>query len=213
MHLSQAEHNRATARHLLSPPFHDWSITAAFYAAIHYFEAWIYDQPETHTETSIPADGQGQLRYTAHSWREQLVQKRIPKEAFKSFRLLREASETARYLSLSRLGTGSASWVTGPAPDFFALAQAKALVEGHLDEVRAALRAEWRIFVEELDLVKLDAVAGTLARKKLVTTFRNKDDLLSRTPNDLGAVFGRGELSLIQQALEAKGLTLLGYRA
>src|SRR2546428_4691471 len=97
VHLSQAEHNREVARHLLdTPPRHDWAITAAFYSAIHYFESWLFDQPEAHTETSIPTGSDGRLRYTAHAWREQLVRTKLSKDSFKSYQQLHHASETAR---------------------------------------------------------------------------------------------------------------------
>lgn len=121
VHLSQAEHNEEIANKLVKePPYHDWGITAAFYSAIHYLECWLFNRPEKHTETSIPVGSDGKFLYTAHAWRERIIEKELNKDAFKSFRKLRDASETARYLSLYRIGPGRIpQWVDKPAPDYF----------------------------------------------------------------------------------------------
>lgn len=141
VHLSQAKHNEEVANKLVNePPYHDWGITAGFYAAIHYLECWLFDKKEKHTETSIPVDPDGKLLYTAHAWREQIIQKRLSKDAFKSFRKLRDASETARYLSLYRIGAGrSPNWLDKPASDYFKPEDAKTLVEKDLNTFKNEL--------------------------------------------------------------------------
>jgi len=135
IHLLQAMHNEEVANMLIEKnPYHDWGITAAFYALIHYFEYWLFNQPEEHTETSIPVDKNGKLRYTPHAWREKLIEKKLSKDAFKSFRKLRDASETARYLSLARIQPGvSMKWIPKPAPQYFNPNDAKNLVEKALE--------------------------------------------------------------------------------
>lgn len=131
VHRSQAEHNKATAKKLLEQqPHHDWAITAAFYAAIHYFECWLFKKYGEHTETTIPINPDGKLEYTAHGWREQLIKTHLSRKAFTSFRKLRSASETARYLSLSRLSPRSSpDWIRSPASEYFSVEQARELVE------------------------------------------------------------------------------------
>jgi hypothetical protein len=134
IHLSQAKHNEEVALKLVKePPYHDWGITAAFYSAIHYFECWLFNREEKHTEISIPFGEDGKFLYTPHAWREKLVERYLSKEAFKSFRKLRDASETARYLSFYRVHTGKTpSWLDRPAPEYFSQYDAKNLVEKSL---------------------------------------------------------------------------------
>ncbi len=134
VHLSQAKHNEEVADRLIKePPYHDWGITAAFYAAIHYLEYWVFNRKEKHTETSIPVSPDGKLQYTPHAWREKMVERHLGRDAFVGFRKLRDASETARYLSLSRLRTGQIpQWLDRPASDYFSPEDAKNLVEKSL---------------------------------------------------------------------------------
>lgn len=141
VHLSQAKHNEELANKLIcEPPFHDWGITAAFYAAIHYLECWLFNRREEHTETSIPVDPDGKLKYTPHAWREKIVERELSKEAFKSFRKLRNASETARYLSLYRIRGGRVpQWLDSPAPDYFRPEDAKNMVEKTLITLKSEL--------------------------------------------------------------------------
>lgn len=147
VHYSQAGHNCKLAAKLINePPYHDWGITAAFYSAIHYFECWLY-QEETenskkHTETSIPKGNNDKLICSPHSWREKLIEKKLSKNAFKAYRKLREASETARYLSLYRVGCESSqNWLNIPASEYFSAQEARRLVNNDL-----------KIFIEELRL-------------------------------------------------------------
>lgn len=142
VHLSQAQHNEQLANKLVqAPPFHDWGITAAFYSAIHYLECWLFNRREKHTETSIPTDEHGKLLTSAHAWRERLVERYFPKEAFKSFRRLREASETARYLSLYRIGARRMSqWLEKPASQYFRPEDARSMVKKDLAILRNELK-------------------------------------------------------------------------
>ena len=139
-HLAQAQHNEKLAQTLLNlPPYHDWAITAAFYAAIHYAEAAIFSSQWTHSETSIEKNPDGRNRYTPHAWRIQLLQRmRIPGPGLRSFKVLRDASQTARYLS--EMGDeGVASFVECPASSHIDIEQAKTLVNKHLLNVRKNL--------------------------------------------------------------------------
>lgn len=141
VHLSQAKHNEEVANKLVKePPYHDWGIAAAFYSAIHYLECWLFNEKEKHTETSIPVGQDGRFKYTAHAWREKIVEQKLRKDAFKSFRKLRDASETARYLSLYRIGTERMpQWLDKPAPDYFNPNDAKNMVEKSLMTLKLEL--------------------------------------------------------------------------
>ena len=142
VHLSQAKHNEELAKKLiLEPPFHDWGITAAFYASIHYIESWLFKRPEKHTETSIPVGTDGRHKMSPHTWREKIAEKYFTKEAWKSFRKLRDASETARYLSLSRISPRrEPQWTDKPASQFFSPDDAKRLVQTDLTVIRPDLK-------------------------------------------------------------------------
>jgi hypothetical protein len=141
VHLSQAQHNEEVANRLIQePPYHDWGITAAFYAAIHYVKCWLSHRPEQHTETSIPVNRDGKLQYTPHAWREKVVERDCSKDAFKSFRKLRDASETARYLSLFRVRAGGIpQWLNKPAAEYFSQRNAKNIVEQDLLMLKSEL--------------------------------------------------------------------------
>lgn len=141
VHLSQAKHNEEVTNKLIQePPYHDWGITAAFYAAIHYLECWLFKRGEKHTETSIPIGEDGRYLYTAHAWREKIVETQLSKDAFKSFRKLRDASETARYLSLYRIGPArKPQWLDKPAPDYFNHEEAKQWVLKSLATLKSGL--------------------------------------------------------------------------
>lgn len=142
VHLSQAQHNEQLAKKLVEePPFHDWGITAAFYSAIHYLECWLFNRSEKHTETSIPVGPDGKFQYTAHAWRERIVQKELKRDTFKSFRKLRDASETARYLSFYRIGARRPPrWLDKPASQYFKHEDAKSMVNKELVILRNELK-------------------------------------------------------------------------
>ena len=142
VHLSQANHNEELAKKLIQePPFHDWGITAAFYASIHYIECWLFNRPEKHSETSIPLGSDGKLLYSAHTWREKIAEKNFSKETFKSFRKLRDASETARYLSqyVGPRERRELRWFQ-PAPQHFSTDDAKTLDETDLTVIKNDLK-------------------------------------------------------------------------
>lgn len=149
VHYSQADHNRKLANKLIcEPPYHDWGITAAFYSAIHYFECWLYqeetEKSKKHTETSIPKGNNDKLICSPHSWREKLIEKKLSKNAFKAFRKLREASETARYLSLYGVSRASGqNWLNIPASEYISTQVARRLFNSDLT-----------IFIQELGLLE-----------------------------------------------------------
>jgi len=142
VHLSQAQHNEQLAIKLVQePPFHDWGITAAFYSAIHYLECWLFNRREKHTETNVPVGPDGKLRYTYHAWRERIVERQLNRNAFISFRKLRDNSETARYLSLYRIEAGRRfQWLDRPASQYFRPEDAKSMVEKDLAVLRKELK-------------------------------------------------------------------------
>jgi len=148
VHLSQADHNEKLANKLLSePPFHDWAITAAFYSVIHYVEAWVFKNydvdAEKHTETSIPRDVSGKLSYTPHGYREKVIERayrnhKLSRDLFKCFLKLRDASQTARYLSHVDAGAEDPQFLEEPSSTFFSLDNAKSLV-GSIPPMKAEL--------------------------------------------------------------------------
>ena len=105
IHLKQAEHNQKVAKKLAKDNVRDWSVTCAFYAALHYFEAsFIGNSKVGHTEAkynslslSMPDAIKGK---SLHSFRDLLVSQSFPKVRAK-FVHLRNMSEAARYLEKS----------------------------------------------------------------------------------------------------------------
>ena len=97
-HIEQAQHNEGLARELAAGGyrFRDWSIIAAFYAAVHYFEARLHDQPEfthpeasvpiSHTEDSVPRTN-GRMRYSPHAWREELLRANCDMQTWRAYRV------------------------------------------------------------------------------------------------------------------------------
>lgn len=94
IHLRQAEHNKSLLDRLNRRlEFRDWSITVAFYAAIHYVEIGFFNIPDIqHSETSKPQ------RRSYHDWRQELIANYFP-VALNSYQRLRSMSRTARYLT------------------------------------------------------------------------------------------------------------------
>lgn len=207
VHLAQGEHNREVAFHLLEPPRHDWAITAAFYGAVHYVEAWLYDRPERHTETSIPLNADGEQRYSAHAWRERMIQVGLSRAGLTAFRKLRVASDIARYLLLSRAaGAVPATWTAVVAANYFTPEQARRLVENELEAIRREIRVEWLSLVEGLGLQALDPVAGPLVRQKLLDRFSGLQAFRDASGGNLRAIFGPKELQVLKTAVAAKGI-------
>ena len=107
-HVLQARHNEELAKEFIRQGyrFKDWSIVAAFYAAVHYFEARLHDNPQLthpeaenrilHTEDSTPLVG-SRFKYSPHAWRERLLRANFDDRTWYAYWSLRVASETARY--------------------------------------------------------------------------------------------------------------------
>ena len=109
-HIRQAQHDEDLAKKLVENgyQFKDWAVTAAFYAAVHYFEARLHQEPQFtcpgissrifHTESSIPTYGNStRYRYSHHGWREQLIRRNCDRATVTAYRELRNASQIARY--------------------------------------------------------------------------------------------------------------------
>lgn len=101
-HKAQAKHNEKLANKLSETVFIDWSITSAFYAALHYVEAAFFFTPEiVHTEACYnkyrSKMASLDMKKTMHVFRENLLGQAFPKIMTK-YRQLRLASEAARYL-------------------------------------------------------------------------------------------------------------------
>jgi len=200
VHIQQADHNRAVSSHLLQQDsFHDWAVTAAFYSAIHYFEAWLFDRSERHTEENVPSNKDGELQYTVHGWRERLVHKSLPKEAFKAYRQLKEASETARYLSLPKAITG-AKWTSSGAWIFIPLPQARTLAEHDLNIFAAALDLELTRFLHTIDFESTVGVAAALIRRRIIGDYRTKERLMKERPDEIKRRYGADALSAFEKA-------------
>ena len=110
VHILQAQHNEELARKLVEDgyQFKDWAVTALFYAAVHYFEALLHQEPPFtypgisrrifHSEASIPTYGDSaRHRYSHHGWREQLIRRNCDRSTVTAYRELRDASQIARY--------------------------------------------------------------------------------------------------------------------
>ncbi len=85
-HIEKAEHNERFAAVVrgLSAEFLDWVVTAYFYAALHYLEAYLAANPmEKHP--------------SSHGERQSYVANYFSRESYASFSYLKDKSETARY--------------------------------------------------------------------------------------------------------------------
>ena len=141
-HILQARHNEALAKELVQDGyrFKDWSIITAFYAAVHYFEARLHDEPQLihpeavdrilHTEESTPRVG-GRYRYSPHAWREELFLANCDDGTQYAYRVLRTASETARY--------HSRAVIVRTAHDHFTDGFVNQCVMVHLGQVKSGL--------------------------------------------------------------------------
>lgn len=206
VHVQQADHNKAVSVHLLGQEsFHDWAITAAFYSAIHYFEAWIFNRPEKHCEENVPVNEKGEARFTVHAWREKLVFGGLSKEAFRAYRQLREASETARYLSLPRATTGN-KWSTRGAWIFFSTEQAKILVLADLKIFEGAVDLELARFLHQIDFESTIGITAPLIRQRLIADYGTKAKLLAEKPDEIKRKYGPGaQQAFINAAREKSG--------
>ena len=198
IHWTQAEHNQALALSLLVPPNHDWAITVAFYSAIHYFEAWLFYQPEQHSEVNIPAAVK-----SVHTRRDQLIQKYLPRATAIAFRKLRTASETSRYLSAPG-GVSGSGFLTNTAFDYFSPSAAKSLVERDLADVFSKL--EWWIFVERLSLSGKSA-GKQLVYGKLRQNFNSQAEFRACRSDRLRLTFSQPELTILHGAITSVGVS------
>ncbi len=202
IHIAQAEHNEEAAQKLaFEPPYHDWGITAAFYSAIHYFESWLFYEGERHTETSIPPDEEGKLKYTAHGWREKIIVNKLTRVGFKAFRKLRDSSETARYLSLSRLGTKSIEWLDRPASQYFKPQHAQKMVEKDLQTLKKELKIDLSKLLHSLKLQNKTPNA-LLIIQQILSRFHSKESFLNASLNNLKRFMSEETLSLLRNQLE-----------
>jgi hypothetical protein len=118
-HLHQAWHNQELAEKLTTRQgleFRDWLITIAFYAAVHYVEAFFTTVTAIgHTDTACPDNER------EHKFRRRKVKEQLGPEPWKSYSKLMNASYHVRYLpiSLGRVGIGSAYYRPDDAKRFF----------------------------------------------------------------------------------------------
>ena len=142
VHIRQARHNAALARELVRAGYRsrDWAIIAAFYAAVHYFEARLHDEPPfthpavsvpiRHTETSLPPR-RAAGSYSPHHWRQELLANNCTEATVDAYRQLRSLSEAARYHSRIRVRT--------TAHDYFSNAAVDRCLDDFLETVKAGL--------------------------------------------------------------------------
>jgi len=205
IHILQAEHNEKSAKKLaFSPPFHDWGITAAFYSAIHYFESWLFYTKHKHTETSIPTDDKGKLKYTAHAWREKIVYHTLTKEGFKAFKKLRDNSEIARYLSFSRVGRSNINWLNRPASQYFKPQDAQKMVRKDLQILKRELRIDLAKLLYSLQLERKISTARLII-SQILDKFKSKEEFLNASWANLKQFLSKESLSVIHKELESQG--------
>lgn len=125
VHLAQAGHNERFADELTQTMrYKDWVITAAFYAAVHYAEAFFFSiKGVKHSETSVPRDERGKPRVSLHTWRKTVLLDHCTGVAYTCYRNLQEASETARYLCADD------AFLPATACDFFPDDQVRSLLD------------------------------------------------------------------------------------
>lgn len=138
-HLRQAQHNEGLLSELMaSLSYKDWLVTVAFYSAIHYVEAAFFNNPAIgHTDTSIPTYPDGRWRDNPHIWRKKLLKNNYPKDAWKGFSSLYNASWVARYLVTQPGQRGGA--VTTDAQTHWSDDDARDFVNIDLSNIKNAL--------------------------------------------------------------------------
>ncbi len=87
-HLTQAEHNAKLTSELSAEAtdYVDWNITATFYEAVHYVDAY-----------SATVDHSGTPPYASHKNREVWIQRNLPRSFMTDYRTLKNRSRDARY--------------------------------------------------------------------------------------------------------------------
>jgi len=213
VHIAQAQHNEGLAIFLLDKPFFDWSITACFYSAIHFFEARLFfdanDNSNKHSESSIPAGLDGKFKYSSHSWRAKQIQESYPREAWKAFRSLKEASETARYLShYINIKEKTVHFEKVPSFDIFRIENSKFAVEKDLSSFKNALKIELLEFLYSLDIITANPIQGPFIVDKILLNFNNKENFLSQTKESLREYLSKENADLLVNQLSLKGHSL-----
>ena len=142
IHIQQARHNEALVKELVSSGYRykDWAVIAAFYAALHYFEARLHDEPPFshprlngrvfHT-ADINSQAASQVRYSVHRWRSELLESNCARDTWQAYGNLRDASETAKY--------HSSGGIRSTAHNFFTQGEVDRLVSNCLETVKAGL--------------------------------------------------------------------------
>ena len=85
---------------------------------------------DSHTEDSIPR-ANGRMRYSPYAWREELLRANCDMQAWRAYRSLRVASETARY--------HAGNTIPSTAHDYFADLDVDRYVATHLGQVKLGL--------------------------------------------------------------------------
>lgn len=213
IHLLQAEHNEKLAQFLLDKPFFDWAITACFYAAIHLFEARLFfdsaDVSNKHSESSIPVDANGEFKYSSHSWRAKQIFDHYSQKTWKAFRSLKEASETARYLShYVDIKSKAVAFERVPSFNIFKVENAKFALEKDLAEMKNELKISLLEFLQSLNMAAADPLRANLISDKLMRNFINREGLLNETKDSLRRCLSKEEVDFLIQHLSLKGLSL-----
>ncbi len=128
-HVAQAKHNLLCAtKSLQDGECRDWTITAAFYSAVHFAEAGFTSIDVGHSESNRPQNEEH------HAYRGRLVREKYGDTCYRSYRKLQEASYNVRYLALwsSRPGVGL---------DYYSQADARKFVEQELPLIRREIQA------------------------------------------------------------------------
>lgn len=214
VHVSQAYHNEKVGKFLLGEDksFYDWTITACFYSAIHFIEARLFcdstDTKNRHSETSMPVENDGKFKYSPHSWRAKFVFENYSQNTWKSFRSLKEASETARYLSHYADKTPeSATFETVPSFNLFTIENAKFALEKDLASIKHELKISLIEFLFDLGLEKTDWLKSAVITPKIIRNFETGDKFLDETKDSLRRCLSKEEIEFIEQHLIKKGLS------
>ena len=143
-HLRQARHNEGLAKEFVRSGYRyrDWAVVAAFYAALHYFEARLHDEPPFthhlvgirifHTE-DVTSDPDTRGIYSPHRWRHELLESNCAAATAEAYWRLRAASESARY------HTRSSREIRTTAHDYFSNAAVDRCLDDFLEIVKAGL--------------------------------------------------------------------------
>jgi hypothetical protein len=211
VHVAQAKHNEQVAGHLLKTVgYHDWAVTACFYAAIHFVEArcW-YIIDIKHTDITIPVDGAGKLQYSPHAWRQQLIRDRFTEVVWRSYRKLQTNSEAVRYLA-TRGGPGPGPgpvFLNAPATDYISQQDVRKLVEKELQNIKIGLKIELAEFLHPLQVENEGRSEALLANQvfiKLLGNYNSKNEVLALSEIELKRVLSIQETAMFLKYCEGK---------